>query len=200
MNRPGVLASVAAGLLAIPAVAQAHLVNSGLGPFYDGALHLLLSPGDLLGLVAAALLAGLRGARAGRLTVMALPISWLLAGMIGMSLPVTLDLPWFSALSVIALGVLVAADARLPPLAVGSLGGGYGALHGLLNGTALAAIGAAPSTLFGIALTVLLLTLLTAAAVTPVRALWARVAVRVAGSWVVAVGMLTLGWLAQGVA
>jgi hypothetical protein len=72
-------------------------------------------------------------------------------------------------------------------------------LHGLFDGTALAAIGAAPSALFGIALTVLLLTLLTAAAVVPVRALWARVAVRVAGSWVSAVGMLALGWLAQGV-
>jgi hydrogenase/urease accessory protein HupE len=200
MTRPGVSASVAAGLLAVPGVAQAHLVNSGLGPFYDGALHLLLSPADLLGLVALALLAGLRGARAGRLTVMALPISWLLAGMIGMSLPVTLDLPWLSALSVTVLGLLVAADARLPPLAVASLGGVYGALHGLINGTALAAIGAAPSTLFGIVLTVLLLSLLTAAAVAPVRALWARVAVRVAGSWVSAVGMLTLGWLAQGVA
>ena len=69
MNRSGIFASVAAALLAVPGAAQAHLVNSGLGPFYDGALHLLLSPGDLLGLVAAALLAGLRGARAGRLTV-----------------------------------------------------------------------------------------------------------------------------------
>ena len=42
-------AMVAAVLLAGPGVAQAHLVTSGLGPFYDGALHVLLSPGDLLG-------------------------------------------------------------------------------------------------------------------------------------------------------
>ena len=71
MNRPGVLASVAAGLLAIPAVAQAHLVNSGLGPFYDGALHLLLTPSDLHGLVAAAQIDCLSAESAGRLTVMA---------------------------------------------------------------------------------------------------------------------------------
>jgi hydrogenase/urease accessory protein HupE len=200
MSRSGVVASVAAVLLAVPAAAQAHLVNSGLGPFYDGALHLLLSPGDLLGLVAAALLAGLRGARAGRLTVMALTLSWLLAGMIGMRLPVDLDLTWLSVVSFLILGLLVALDARLPPLAVASLGALYGALHGLLNGSALAAMGAAPSALFGIVLTVTVVALLTAAAVVPVRALWARVAVRVAGSWVVAVGMLMLGWLAQGMA
>ena len=60
----------------LPAVAQAHLVNSGLGPFYDGVLHLLLSPNDLLGLVALGLLAGLRGPAASRLTVIALPITW----------------------------------------------------------------------------------------------------------------------------
>ena len=200
MNRSGLLASVAAALLAVPAAAQAHLVNSGLGPVYDGALHLLLSPGDLLGLVAAALLAGVRGARAGRLTVITLPVAWLLAGIFGMNLPVTLDLAWLSVLSFILLGVLVAADARLAPVAVASLGALYGVLHGLLNGSALAAMGAAPSALFGIVLTVAVIALLTAAAVVPVRALWARVAVRVAGSWVVAVGMLMLGWLAQGMA
>lgn len=200
MTRSGVCASAAAVLLAAPAAAQAHLVNSGLGPFYDGALHLLLSPGDLLGVVAASLLAGLCGARAGRLTVMALAISWLLAGMIGMSIPVNLDLTWLSILSFLILGVLVAFDARLSPVTVASLGALYGALHGLLNGSALAAVGAAPSALFGIVLTVMVIALLTAAAVVPVRALWARVAVRVAGSWVVAVGMLMLGWLAQGMA
>jgi hydrogenase/urease accessory protein HupE len=184
---------MAAGLLlATPAVAVAHLVSSGLGPFYDGALHLLLSPGDLLGLVAAALLAGLRGARAGRLTVMALPSAWLLAGPIGWSLPVTLDLAWLSVISIVFLGALVAADLNLPPLAVAALAGPYGALHGLLDGSALAA--AEPSALIGIALAVLVLALLCTAGVVPLRAVWTRVA----GSWVAAVGMLMLGWLARG--
>ena len=49
MRRPGLSGALAAGLLAGPGAAQAHLVNSGLGPFYDGALHLLLSPADMLG-------------------------------------------------------------------------------------------------------------------------------------------------------
>jgi hypothetical protein len=55
-------------LLCAPSVARAHLVNTGLGPFYDGAMHLALSPDDLLGLFAAAMLAGLCGPEAGRWT------------------------------------------------------------------------------------------------------------------------------------
>ncbi len=190
--------AIGAALLSTPSVALAHLVNSGLGPFYDGALHLLLSPGDLLGLLAAALLAGLRGARAGRLAVVVLPAAWLLAGLVGLNLPSAPELPWLSVLSFMVLGVLVAADAKLTPFAVAALAGIYGVLHGLLNGAALAAIGAGPSAMLGIVMTVLVLALLSSAAVVPLRAAWARVAVRVAGSWVAAVGMLMLGWLAQG--
>lgn len=58
---------VTIALTAFPSNATAHLVTTGFGPFYDGAMHLLLSPGDLLGLTAAALLAGLNGTRASRL-------------------------------------------------------------------------------------------------------------------------------------
>ena len=198
MRRARSLAMVAAGLFAAPSLALAHLVNSGLGPFYDGALHLLVSPGDLLGLVAAALLAGLRGVRAGRLTVIVMPMTWLLAGLIGLSLPATLELRWLSVLSFLFLGVLVAADLKLAPPAVAALAGLYGALHGLLNGSALAAIGAGPSALLGVAATALVVALLTSAAVVPLRAVWALIAVRVAGSWVAAVGMLMLGWIARG--
>jgi len=198
MRRAALLAPLAGGLLALPGAAQAHLVTSGLGPFYDGALHLLLSPADLLGLLAMALLAGLRGTRSGRLVVMALPAAWLLGGLVGLGLPPMQNLTWLGVASFLVLGLLVAADVKLPPIAVASLATAYGALHGLLNGAALASIGAGPATLLGIALTVLVLVLLTTAAIVPLRALWARVAVRVAGSWVAAVGMLMLGWLAQG--
>jgi hydrogenase/urease accessory protein HupE len=191
---------LAAGLLALPGAAQAHLVTSGLGPFYDGALHLLLSPGDLLGVLALGLLAGLRGARAGRFAVIVLPVAWLLAGLLGLALAFESDLTWLGVISFLVLGLLVAADAKLPPATVAALAGAYGALHGLTNGAALAAIGAGSSPLFGLVLAVLTLALLTSAAVVPLRAFWARIAVRVAGSWVAAVGLLMLGWLAQGTA
>jgi len=200
MKRSGLVTWWAAGLAALPGAAQAHLVNSGLGPFYDGALHLLLSPGDLLGLVALALLAGLRGAAAARAAVMALPVAWLPAGLIGLSLAVMPDLAWLSILSFMLLGLLVAVDARLPPVVITTLAAVYGGLHGLLNGSTLATMGAGVGSLFGIVLAALLLVLLASAAVVPLQAFWARVTVRVAGSWVVAVGLLMLGWFAQSAA
>jgi hydrogenase/urease accessory protein HupE len=185
-------------LLTAPSMALAHLVNSGLGPIYDGALHLLLSPGDLLGLLAAALLSGLRGAQTSRLTVIILPLTWLLAGMIGLNMPVLPNMQWLEVLSFVCLGVMVAFDLKLSALVIAALAGMYGALHGLLNGSALAAIGAGPSALFGIVLTVFIIALLTSATIVPLRGIWSRIVVRVAGSWVAAVGMLMFGWLMQG--
>ena len=192
---------ILAALLSVgPGVAQAHLVTSGLGPFYDGALHLLLSPGDLLGVLALALLAGLRGPAAGRLAVTGLPIAWLLAGIVGLAVPTVLEPSWPGALSYLLVGVLLAANLALPPWVVGALAAAYGALHGLLNGSALAAIDAGWPELLGIVTTVLMLTLLISAAVVPLRAEWGQIVLRVIGSWVAAIGLLVLGWTLNGAA
>jgi hydrogenase/urease accessory protein HupE len=185
-------------MLILPKLSEAHLVTSGLGPYYDGVLHLLISPGDLLGLLAVALLAGRQGAGAGRLAVITLSVAWWLAGLVGLVLPNIPDLAAIGTVSFLIVGLLVAADVKLPPVGIAAIAAAYGLLHGLSNGTALAAVGAGPSALFGIVLAVLCLGVLTAAAVVPLTALWARVAVRVAGSWVAAVGLLMLGWTIQG--
>jgi urease accessory protein len=191
---------LAIGLLFAPGAAHAHLVTSGLGPFYDGALHLLLSPGDLLGLIVLALLAGLRGSAAARPTLIAVTLCWLLAGMLGLHVGFSVDLAWPGLLSVVVLGALVAADIRLPPYVVASLGGLFGTLHGLINGALLADLGAGVTSLLGTVTTVLVLVLLTSAGIVPLRAFWARVGVRIAGSWILAVSVLMLGWWVQGAA
>jgi len=64
-----------------------YLVNTGLGPFYDGASHFVLTPEDLLPAVALALLAGQGGARTGRRALFALPGAWLVGGLGGLALP-----------------------------------------------------------------------------------------------------------------
>jgi urease accessory protein len=198
MTLPSAIFVAITVLAVVPSSAEAHLVTTGLGPFYDGAMHLLLSPGDLLGLLAAALLAGLRGTRAGRLTILVLPSVWYLSGLIGLNLPFALDLPWLSVLSFVILGAMVALDPKLPEIVVALLAGIYGTLHGLLNGAALGVIGAGPLSLLGIVATVLVIALLVSAAVVSLRAAWTRIAVRVVGSWVAAIGMLMFGWLARG--
>ena len=107
------VASAAVVLLVAPEAAQAHLVNSGLGPFYDGALHLLMSPGDLLGLIAVSLLAGLRGPKAGRWVVIILPLAWLVAGFFCRYTHVTVGFNWLSTLSFLVLGLLVVLDVKI---------------------------------------------------------------------------------------
>lgn len=184
-------------LVAVPSLAHAHLVSSGLGPFYDGMLHLVVSPVDLLGVVALSLLAGLVGVRAGRLLVMTLPPTWLVCGLIGLGVAPPSGGGWAYALSLVFLGGLVALDPQLPAEAVAGLAVLYGALAGWLNGSALGAAGAAWSSVLGIAVAVSIVALAIGAAVVAVRAEWMRIAVRVVGSWVAAIGLLMLGWLVK---
>ena len=189
---------VFATLLLAPSVAQAHLVTTGLGPFYDGAVHLALSPDDWLGLFAASLLAGLRGPQAGRWAVAILPVAWFVGAIAGLLASGVPELPGLSILSFVALGLLVALDVKLPAWGVSAGAGIFGLLHGLLNGAALSQAGAGMLNVLGIVTTVFILVLLMSAAVVSLRTAWTRVAVRVAGSWVVAVGLLMFGWLFRG--
>ena len=77
-------------LLLWPAAAHAHLVSTGFGPFYDGVTHLVMSPDDLLAVLALALLSGLLGARHGRAALFTLPATWLIGGLVGVQLERTL--------------------------------------------------------------------------------------------------------------
>jgi hydrogenase/urease accessory protein HupE len=198
MNRPRHIGVAGALLLGMPGAAWANLVSSGLGPFYDGVLHLLLTPSDLLALVALALLAGLGGPRTGRWVILVLPAAWLAGGSIGLRLETVIAAPGFSAGLLVLAAALVAADVRLPPPAVLVLAVLIGAVHGVPNGAALAAMGAGAVGLLGVVVMVQVIGLVVAALVVSLRAAWSRIAVRVAGSWIAAAGMLMAGWLMHG--
>jgi len=187
------LAATAAALL-VPATSHAHLVNTGLGPFYDGVSHFALTPEDLLPALALALLAGQRGSRAGRLALFALPAAWLAGGLLGLALPVMRDATAVTTVSFLALGGLVAGEARLRTGWISALALVLGLLHGYLNGSAMSAARLGALGLFGIVAALFVALALTAALVVTLRAPWARIAVRVAGSWIAAVGLLLLGW------
>jgi hydrogenase/urease accessory protein HupE len=184
----------AAAALLLPTAAQAHLVNTGFGPFYDGVSHFLLTPEDALPALALALLAGLRGARAGRLALFALPGAWLVCGIAGLAWPSPSPAGMLTTLSFLALGGLVAADARLPPGWVAGVALVLGSLHGYLNGSAMAQAKLGPLGLAGIVAALFVVVALAAALVVALRAPWSRIAVRVAGSWIAAAGLLLLGW------
>lgn len=131
--RTGVATATLTAAWATPA--WAHAVTTGMGPFYDGVAHLLLTPEDAVILVAVALYAGLRGAAAGRAAMFLLPTAWLLAGLIGSAAGPPLPAP-VPALTFLVAGALVAADARLSFRGVVALVIAVGLLHGYANGVA----------------------------------------------------------------
>jgi hydrogenase/urease accessory protein HupE len=94
----------------------------------------------------------------------------------------------------VVFGALVAMDARVSIAVTTVLAALLGMLHGYLNGAAMARPGLGATALFGIAAAVFMLSALAASSIVPLRAAWARVGVRVAGSWITAIGLLLIGW------
>lgn len=185
---------VSAVALLLPVRSHAHLVNTGLGPVYDGVSHLALTPEDFLPALAVALLAGQRGPRAGRLVLVALPAAWLVGGLLGLAIPTIQSTAIITILSFLALGGLVAAEARLRPEWVTALAAVVGLLHGYPNGAAMSQAKLGSLGVVGIVSALFVTVAVTAAMVVAIRAPWGRIAVRVAGSWIVAIGLLLLGW------
>ncbi len=198
MSRAGLAIALALSLLLGPEAAHAHLVSSGLGPVYDGIVHLFVSLDDLLAVVALALLAGLNGAAAGRQVLFALPAAWLAGGLAGFA-GVAAGLPAaVTPVSLLVPGVLAAAHVRLGAAVCTALAALLGLVHGGLNGAGIAMAGREWTALLGITGAVFVLVALTAAGVLALRPAWTRIAVRAAASWIAATGLLMLGWSLSG--
>jgi hydrogenase/urease accessory protein HupE len=184
-----------AATLSIAPSAHAHLVNTGFGPFDDGLTHLFVTPEDLLPVIALALLAGLRGPRFGRAVLFALPVAWLAGSTIGLLLAPPITLPLAETILTIALGLLLATESRLSLASVDILAILLGLLHGLLNGSELPKTSSSSAiSVAGVGVALFVAVSLLAGQSSAVHVPWGRVAVRVAGSWIVAIGLLMLGW------
>jgi len=182
-------------MLLLQQSAQAHLVTTGLGPVYDGIGHFSLSPDDSIPVVALALLAGLRGKAAGRGLIFQLPVAWFVGGVAGL-VANRAPIDPLRCVSFMAIGLLISADAPLPDLAVMAIAVAMGFLHGFLDGSGFAATGLGKGMLelLGIAIIIFVLATIFSALVVSMRQYWLRIVVRVAGSWIAAIGMLMLGW------
>jgi hydrogenase/urease accessory protein HupE len=197
MRRPRLIlfwSTLAITLIAAPS-AHAHLMKTGFGPFYDGLTHLFVAPEDLLPVIALALLAGLRGPRFGRAALFALPVAWLVGSAAGLLLAPPVTLPVAETVVTIALGALLATDGPLPLASVACLAVLLGLLHGILNGSELPKTSSSGQiSAVGVPAALFVAVSLLAGQAASVRVPWARVAVRIAGGWIVAIGLLTLGW------
>jgi len=192
------LCLAAAALLAWPFAAHAHLASTGFGPFYDGLTHLAMSPDDLLGIAAISLLAGSLGTRHGRWVLFLVPIAWIAGGGMGLPWDREVNLDAWNAVSILVVGALVAANWKLPMGLLSGLALALGCLHGFLNGTGLDRDPSALLALAGIGTGCFVIVALVAALAVKLGATRAKIVVRVAGSWIAAIGLLMLGWAFSG--
>jgi urease accessory protein len=183
--------------LSVPLTAAAHMPTSGLGPVYDGIFHLLLSPEDLIPLVGLALLCGQRGAPFARRALWVAPLAWFAGGVTGMFAG-TAHVAAFSGVSFLLLGGLVAFNARVPLSLMTALAALFGFFHGYMNGAGINRFNGGTYVLLGLAAAVCVVVAVFSSLVIPLRRPWALIAVRVAGSWIAASGLLMLGWALRG--
>jgi urease accessory protein len=187
-----------AAAVGVASPADAHLVNTGFGPFYDGLTHLFVTPEDLLPVIALALLAGLHGPRFGRTVLFALPAAWLAGSLLGLVFAPHVTMPVVTAAVTIAVGAMVAAGRPLPLTLVAGFAIALGLFAGALNGIDLATAHSSPLSAAGVTAALFVVVSVLTGQVASVRAPWARVAVQVAGSWIAAIGLFMLGWGVRG--
>ncbi len=172
----------------------AHLMTTGLGPFYDGLAHLFVTPEDLLPVLALSLAAGLRGPSQGRCALFVLPLAWLAGTFLGGLFSPHWIWPVVSGVLTVFAGALAAADRGASVRLVAVLAGAIGLWNGAWNGIELARSGSDTLlTGLGIASAVFVVVALVGSLAAAVRAA-ARIAARVAGSWIAAAGLFMLGW------
>jgi urease accessory protein len=193
-RRAGVGIALAAVGVACPP-ARAHLVSTELGPFYDGAAHTLITPGDLLALTALAVLAALAGRAAGAALLVALTAAWAVGAAAGFGVA-ALDpaLPLLAPVLLLALGLLGALAVRVHAVALAAGGALVGLALGVVNGVAARVEDGVWLTVLGMVTGVFVAaSILLGAGVALERMGWA-VVLRVAASWIAAIGLLMLGW------
>lgn len=123
-------------ILLIPTLAHAHIVSGGGGGFVAGMSHPILGFDHLLAMISVGILSAQMGGRA----IWTVPATFvgvmLLGGILGMQ---GLGLPLFSAeigiaFSVLALGVALAAEKKLPPMLAMLFVGLFAVFHGYAHG------------------------------------------------------------------
>jgi urease accessory protein len=195
------LCALASTLVSTPV--QAHLVSTGLGPFYDGIGHFFLGLETWLPLLALCLLAAQHSAALARATLLSVPIAWLSGALIASAFPLAAALgsaPLMSATLMLLCGVIAAIAPALSRVTLIALAVSLGLLLGAGDGAGLGARTGVVSLLAGngLALCVFVFMTLGTALAFFRGPPWRRIAARALSSWIGAAGLLMLGWQLRG--
>ena len=181
-------------MLAVTVEAHAHSAAKGIGDFYAGALHPLTSLEHLLPFLAFGILAGQQGQKA-EPVLAAFSIALLVGAVLSLWLPGT---PWISVANLassVVFGALVALARPLPAALFYAIAIVFGLTHGFANGEGIAEGGKPWLFIPGVALAGLVVTaygLITTDWLLRRKTGWITIALRVAGSWIAAIGILVL--------
>lgn len=184
--------------LAIAPPARAHILLTGVDNLIHALRHLILAPETILTLLAAPLLAGMHGEAAARTAAPAGIAAWTLASLLAFLTGFGADFALSTAVLLLMLGLFIAADLRLDPPITAACAALTGILAGLRHGNAAAGLPIPfAAAMFALDSAILLL-VWTSGYLLLRYAPWARLGVRVAGSWMAAIALLYLGWLLRG--
>ena len=183
-------------LLSVAGNADAHSMVKGVGDFYAGLLHVLTALEHVLPFIALSLLAGQRGMKMqADAVLLVFPIALMIGATAALRLPPLPGLAFFNIASAILLGGLVASAWPLPRAVFYGLVVAFGLSHGFANGEAVTETTKAYLFILGIGLAglaVLAYGTLMVDFLLKRKATWIPIAVRVAGSWIAAIGVLVL--------
>lgn len=182
-----------AGIAAVALPAWGH-TTQGVGDFHAGFLHPITAPEHVIAFLALGILASQRG-HTGLRTVIIFVIAATIGACAALSLPLHPVVDLVNIASIIILGALVASNWACPQTFLYPLAAITGLSHGLANGSAVAA--PIKSYLFipGFVVAILLVVGIGLAAsdwLLQKRIGWMQIAIRAAGSWIAAIGILVL--------
>jgi hydrogenase/urease accessory protein HupE len=192
---------VAAGLATMvailaPGASHAHLVNTRLGDFYDGALHPLTGFEFALPWLALVILGALQGHARGRWIILVFPLGLLLGATLSVWLPSLQFMQFLNIAAIAGIGLLVALAMNVPAAALLSLAFFTGVANGYENGEAM--VYNTDRFLFICGVTAVGYVFVTLALALSTyfldgRGGWRPIALRAGGSWIAAVGIMVAG-------
>jgi urease accessory protein len=180
-----------AGVFA-PEAAHAHLVDARFGDFYAGLMHPLTALEHVFPFLALGLLAGQQGAKGARSVLLCFALGLLAGVMIGRAAPGASYVVYVNGASFVVLGGFVALARRLPLWLLVVVTGAFGLTHGYANAGAMAAEMLAVNFTAGVVSTGVLMVSIGAGIVLSLGRPWTKIAVRVVGSWIAAIGLMTM--------
>ena len=185
---------MALSIALLSSAAHAHSSAKGVGDFYAGFLHPLTALEHVLPFLALGVLGGQQGQR----SQVALPVFWvalMLGAAAALWLPRVPGVDFANILSAFVFGALIAAALPLPALVYAALALVFGLSHGYANGLAVTASIKPYWFIPGLGLAALVVSgygVVVTDYVLRRKIGWISTAVRVAGSWIAAIGMLVL--------